>query len=226
MPGSWASVLSELIPLALVVALSLVSIIPAVVLVLHSERPKPTGLAFLGGWLLGLAAVTAVFVQVPRLLDGLDGPGPSWTGWLRIGIGVVLTAFGVRRWLTRSQAVHEPAWLRRISHITPTAAAAIGVGLTLVRPRVLVVNAAAGLTIGTAELGVPGTWLAIAYYTAIAGSTVAVPILAYFVAGKRVDRQLERVKSWMLRGQHAVLTAVILVVVGVALMYTGITTLH
>ncbi len=223
MPGGWGSVLSELIPLALVVALSLGSIIPAVVLVLHSERPKPTGLAFLGGWLLGLAAVTAVFVQVPRLVDGLDGSGPSWTGWLRIGIGVVLTGFGVRRWLTRSNAVHEPAWLRRISRITPTAAAAIGVGLTLVRPRVLVVNAAAGLLIGTAELGVPGTWLTIAYYTAVAGSTVAVPILAYFVAGKRVDRRLERVKDWLL--QQAVLTAVILIVVGVVLVYSGITAL-
>src|SRR3954462_1825673 len=174
MPGSWGSVLSELIPLALVVSLSLVSIIPAVLLVLHSERPKPTGLAFLAGWLLGLAAVTTIFVQVPRL----DDSGPSWTGWPRIGIGVVLTGFGVRRWLTRSYPIHEPAWLRRISRITPTAATAIGVGLTLVRPRVLVVTAAAGLMIGTAKLGVPGTWLAIAHYTVIAGSTVAVPILA------------------------------------------------
>ena len=130
MPGSWGSVLSELIPLALVVSLSLVSIIPAVLLVLHSERPKPTGLAFVGGWLLGLAAVTAIFVQVPRLVDS----GQSWTGWPRIGIGVVLTGVGVRRWLTRSYPIHQPEWLRRISQITPTAAAAISVGLPLGAP--------------------------------------------------------------------------------------------
>jgi hypothetical protein len=47
------SVLTELIPLALVVALSPLSIIPAV-MVLHT--PRPTGLAFLAGWLIGLAA--------------------------------------------------------------------------------------------------------------------------------------------------------------------------
>ena len=42
--------LTELIPLALVVALSPLSIIPAV-LVLHTPRPRPTGLAFLpAGW--------------------------------------------------------------------------------------------------------------------------------------------------------------------------------
>ena len=45
--------LTELIPLALVVALSPLSIIPAV-LVLHTPRPRPTGLAFLVGWLLGI----------------------------------------------------------------------------------------------------------------------------------------------------------------------------
>ena len=46
----WASVVGELIPLALVVALSPLSIIPAM-LVLHTPRPQPTGLAFLAGWL-------------------------------------------------------------------------------------------------------------------------------------------------------------------------------
>ena len=58
MSGNWGSVLIELIPLALVVALSPLSIIPAV-LVLHTPRPRPTGLAFLAGWLVGLFALTA-----------------------------------------------------------------------------------------------------------------------------------------------------------------------
>ena len=57
------SLLGELIPLALVVALSPLSIIPAVLLVLHTDRPRPTGLAFMAGWLVGLAALTVVFVR-------------------------------------------------------------------------------------------------------------------------------------------------------------------
>jgi hypothetical protein len=61
-------VLTELIPLALVVALSPLSIIPAV-LVLHT--PRPTGLAFLAGRLLGLPALTAIFLEVSNLLGGL-----------------------------------------------------------------------------------------------------------------------------------------------------------
>ena len=49
------------------------SIIPAV-LVLHTPRPKPTGLAFLVGWVVGLAALTAIFVEVSSLLGGLCFP--------------------------------------------------------------------------------------------------------------------------------------------------------
>jgi threonine/homoserine/homoserine lactone efflux protein len=221
MSGSWGLVVGGLIPLGLVVALSPLSLVPALVLVLHSERPRPTGLAFLSGWLVGLAAVTAVFVQLPRLLDGLNQAPPRWANWVRIVVGVVLIVLGVWRWVTRHRATGPPALLNRLSRITPLAAAIVGVVLVVTNPKVLVMNAAAGLVIGTGEFGVPGTWLAVAYYTLIAGSTVAIPILAYVVAAGRVDRQLERLKDWMQR-QHAVLTAAILIVIGLLLLYTGI----
>ena len=221
MSGSWAAVLGQLIPLALVVALSPLTIIPAIVLVLQSDRARATGLAFLSGWLLGLAATTAVFVQLPRLLDGLNRPAPTWAAWVRIAVGIALVAFGVWRWVTRHRVTKQPAWMDRLSRMTPVGAAAIGFGLILVNPKVLVMNAGAGLVIGTAGLAVPGAWLAVAYYTVIAGSSVLVPILAYALVGDRVDHQLERVKQWMER-QHAVLMAGFLVVVGLLLVYTGI----
>lgn len=81
-------------------------------------------------------------------------------------------------------------------------------------------SAARLLIIGTAAVGV-GVWLAVAFYTALAGSTVIAPILAYVVAGERVDGQLERVRDWMQR-EHATVTAAILLIVGVLLTYTGI----
>jgi hypothetical protein len=58
------------------------------------------------------------------------------------------------------------------------------------------------------------------YYSALAASTVAVPTLAYVVAGERVDPALERLKGWMER-QHATLMAGILLVVGLLLIVTG-----
>lgn len=213
--------LGELVPLALVVALSPVSIIPAVVLVLHTDHPRPTGLAFMSGWLAGLAVLTVVFVQVPHLIDGFGRESPPWAPWVRIALGVLLIALAVGRWVTRKRETRPPpAFLNRLSKISPVGAGIIGFGLVVANPKVVVMNAAAGLIIGTAAVGV-GVWLAVAFYTALAGSTVIAPILAYVVAGERVDGQLERVRDWMQR-EHATVTAAILLIVGVLLTYTGI----
>ncbi|MBE1551611.1 hypothetical protein GGC64_005671 [Mycobacterium sp. OAS707] len=221
MSGSWAAMLGQLIPLALVVAMSPLTIVPAIVLVLQSDRARSTGLAFMFGWLIGLAVTTAVFVQLPRLLDGLNRPAPTWAAWVRLAVGVAFIVFGVWRWLTRHLVTKQPAWLNRLGRLTPVGAFAVAVGLILINPKVLVMNGAAGLVIGTAAVGAAGVWVAVVYYTAIAGSSVLLPILAYAIAGDRVDHQLELMKQWMER-QHAVLTAGFLVVVGLLLVYTGI----
>src|SRR4051812_31343597 len=119
MSGSWAAVLGELIPLALVVAMSPLTIIPAIVLVLQSDRASPTGLAFMSGWLVGLAATTAVFVQLPRLLDGLNRPAPTWAAWVRIAAGGALGAFGVWRGLSRPRGGKQPARRGRLAEGDP-----------------------------------------------------------------------------------------------------------
>jgi Sap, sulfolipid-1-addressing protein len=219
--GGWGSLLGELIPLAMVVAASPLSIIPALLLVLHTARPRPTGLAFLAGWLVGLVAITAVFVAVPKLFSGAGGPPSPAGAWVRIGIGVVLLAFGGWRWVTRHKAGQAPALLKTVGKIGPGRAAGLGVALTFINPKLLLINAAAGLAISTADLGTPGSWFAIAVYAVLAGSTVLIPMLAYAVAADRLDGPLERVREWIER-QHAALTAVILAVVGILLLFQGI----
>jgi hypothetical protein len=220
MSEDWGSVLTELIPLALVVALSPLSIIPAV-LVLHTPRPRQTGLAFLAGWLVGLAALTAIFVEVSSLLGGLGDKPPNWASWLRIVVGAALIVFGLYRWLTRKRSAHTPRWMQSLSKVTPVRAALTAAALTVANPKVLFICAAAGLAIGTAGLGDTRAWVAVAWYVAAAGSTVAIPILAYAVSGDRLDQPLARLKDWMER-QHATLVAGILIVIGLLVLYKGI----
>jgi threonine/homoserine/homoserine lactone efflux protein len=218
--GSWGSVLIELIPLALVVALSPLSVIPAV-LVLHTPRPRPTSLAFLVGWLIGLAALTSVFLAVSGLIGGLGGKPPGWASWLRIVVGAALIVFGIYRWLNRKKSEHTPKWMQSLSKLTPARAGATGFVLTILNPKVLFICAAAGLAIGTAGLGSSQIWLAELWYVLVAASTVALPILAYAVSGDRLDAPLVRLKDWM-EAQHAVLVAIILVVIGLMVLYKGI----
>ena len=211
--------LTELIPLALVVALSPLSIIPAV-LVLHTPQPRPAGLAFLAGWLIGLAALTIVFVEISGLFGDLGTP-PGWASWLRIVIGAALIVFGVSRWLTRKRSAHTPAWMQRLGKLTPARAGLAALALTVVNPKVLFICAAAGLAIGTAGLGSAHIWIAVIWYVAVAASTVAIPILAYAVSGDRLDGALQRLKEWM-EEQHATLVAAILIVIGLLVLYKGI----
>ncbi|HEX3286633.1 MAG TPA: GAP family protein [Mycobacterium sp.] len=220
MSANWGSVLTELIPLALVVALSPLSIIPAV-MVLHTPRPRPTGLAFLAGWLFGLAVLTAILLEISGLAGGLRDKPPGWASWARVVIGALLIVFGIYRWLMRKRSAHTPGWMNSMSKFTPSRALLAGAALTVVNPKVLFICAAAGLAIGTAGLRAPGAWGAVAWFVAFAGSTVAIPILAYAVAGDRLDEPLARLKDWMER-QHATLVAAILVVIGLLVLYKGI----
>lgn len=211
--------LTELIPLALVVALSPLSIIPAV-LVLSTPRPKPTGLAFMVGWILGLAALTALFIAASSLSGGLE-KAPGWASWLRVAIGVALIAFGGYKLLNRTAAEHTPKWMSSLTMIAPPRAFVTAIVLVVVNPKVLFICAAAGFAIGTEGLGRTGAALAALYYVVTAGSTVIAPVVAYLVSGDRLDQPLARLREWMER-QHAVLLGIILVVIGLLVLYKGL----
>lgn len=212
--------LTGLIPLALVTTLSPLSIIPAV-LVLDAPRPRPTSLAFLSGWVLGLTALTALFVAGSGVLGGLHKSSPTWASWLRVVLGSALIAFGIFRWFTRHGKTESPAWMRSFSRITPARATVTGAVLTVVRLDVLIVCLAAGVAIGTADLRVADKWICAAVFVAVSASTVAIPILAYAGAGHRLDDALARLKEWMEKNNAALLAA-ILIVIGLMVLYNGI----
>ena len=141
--------------------------------------------------------LTLIFIEVSGLVGGLGGKPPSWASWLRIVVGAALIVFGIYRWLTRKKSAHTPKWMQSLSKLTPARAGATGFVLTILNPKVLFICAAAGLAIGTAGLGTSQVWIAELWYVLVAGSTVALPILAYAVSGDRLDAPLARLKDWM-----------------------------
>jgi hypothetical protein len=221
---SWGTVLTGLIGLALVIALSPITVIPAV-LVLQAPRPRPSGLAFLGGWVLGLAALTALSVGASGLLGGLDKAPPRWASWLRVVLGSALILYGVYQWLTRRSHTESPAWMRSFATITPRRAALTAAALGVIRPDVLLICVPAGLAIGGSGLGATGDWIGAAIFVAVAASTVAIPILAYAAAGQRLDEPLARLKDWMDKN-NAALMAALFVVIGLLVLYHGIHALN
>jgi len=212
--------LTELIPLGLVIAISPLSIIPAI-LVLHTPRPRPTGVAFLIGWVLGIAVITGAFVGGADMSNnGLDSK-PTWSPYVRIVLGIALIAFGVYRWLGRHRSAHNPKWMTAMSSMGPARGFLTAIVLTVANIKVFAMCAAAGVAIGTAALGRAGAWQAVLIFTALSASSVAIPVLSYLVAGDRLDGPLERLKIWMERN-HGALVAGILWFIGAALLYKGI----
>ncbi|MCI4673735.1 GAP family protein [Candidatus Mycolicibacterium alkanivorans] len=219
MTSSLGAELPELISLALVITLSPLSVIPGI-LMLHTPKPRPTSIAFLVGWAIGIAGLTAGLVAVSNALGGLNKQ-PTWAPYVRIVVGVALIVSGLYRWFTRNRSAHTPGWMTSMTTIGPGRAFVTAIVLAVVNPKVLFMCAAAGLAIGSAGLGATGAWTADVVFTAVAASSVALPVLAYLVAGEKLDEPLTRLKNWM-EEQHATLVAAILVILGLMVLYKGI----
>lgn len=220
MEASWASVLGKLIPLAAVIALSPITVIPAV-LVLQAPRPRPASLAFLGGWVLGLTALTALFVSGSGMFGGLHKAPPTWASWLRVVLGAALIGLGLFHWFTRHRRSAMPRWMRSFATLSPVRAGVMGVALAGLRLEVVILCVAAGLAIGNSGFGVSGQLVAAAIFVVICVSTVAIPILGYVAAADRLADALERLKVWM-QENHGALLAITLVLIGLLVLYNGI----
>jgi threonine/homoserine/homoserine lactone efflux protein len=107
--------------------------------------------------------------------------------------------------------------MQRIDDLQAGAAFGLGFLLSALNPKNLVLAAAAGVTIGSVALTTGETVGVVAVFTVLAALTVAVPVIAYLVAGDRLEQTLDRSKDWLIRNNGAVM-AVLLVVFGFSLI--------
>jgi len=81
--------------------------------------------------------------------------------------------------------------------------------------------AGAGVIVGTAGLAVGEAAVVILVFVLIAASTVAIPVIAYLVASKRMAGPLEALRGWLVHN-NATVMAVLLLVIGVVVIGKGI----
>jgi threonine/homoserine/homoserine lactone efflux protein len=219
------TVLGDLLPLAVGVAVSPVPII-AVILMLLAPRASSASVAFATGWVLGIVAVTVVTLLLTAGADvGDDDAGPS-TGasWLKLLLGLALLAVGVKQWRGRPKPGQDaalPTWMAAIDHFTPVKALGLGVALSTVNPKNLLMNVAAGVTIADGALDTGQQVVAVAVFTALAASTVLLPVIAHLAAKDRLRRPLEDLRGW-LQANNATVMAVLILVIGVTLIGKGL----
>jgi len=214
-------VLVQLIPVALAAALSTVPI-TAALFILLSERRRATALPFLFGWVIGTAASLILATLAAQSLPGRPRQFASRVDNLEILVGSALVLFGMVTLLRNRRTAQRSGWIEGIGSLGPLPAFGIGLALNL-RPKALLLVAAAGLAISGAALAVDGTetLVLIAVYTAIATSTVLVPTLATVFFPDRMEPRLLVARDWV-SAHGAAVTGVVVILVGGVVLAAGI----
>lgn len=214
-----SSAIRDILPLAGATALSPAPII-AVILILSAPSARRNGGAFVLGWTAGLVAVGTIVLLLSR--DGsTDAPGsPSTTSSVvRLAIGLLALGLAARAWRARPArgAVAEmPRWMQRIDGMGPAACLGLGALLAGVNPKNLGLTVAAARRIAQAGLGGGEEAITLAVFAAAGTVGVMVPVTLYLLLGARAAGRLERWKTW-LSGHNAVVTAVVLAIIGIVL---------
>lgn len=86
------AVIGEILPLAIGIAVSPVTIIAAI-LMLFSKRAGSASSGFLSGWVLGIVVVTGVVTALAGTLQTGGEPSAA-VSWIKIGLGVLLLLVG------------------------------------------------------------------------------------------------------------------------------------
>jgi Sap, sulfolipid-1-addressing protein len=218
--------IGQLLPFAVVVALSPMPIV-AVVLMLVTPKARSNGLAFLAGAVLGIAGLGAIVLAVSSGIGASnDGQPADWVNWVKLILGLALLVLALRQWRARpgdGDEVATPKWMGSVDSFTPAKAFVTAlVVVVALNPKNLLVVIAGADVVAEAGLSTGDQVIAWTIFTVIASLGVAVPIGIYFLLGSRAAAILESIKEWMTRN-NAVILAVILLVIGVKLVGDAIT---
>ena len=216
-------VVGEILPLALVVTISPLNIIPAILL-LFTAKPLVNATSFLVGFIVGVGAMLAAFVALASAVDlGADSGHATWAGIVKLVLGVYLAFAAVKKFRGRPRSGEEgsmPKWMDGIAKYSPTKSLTAGIVLGALNPKNLVVGLAAAAAIGAAGLTIGGQLAVGALYVLVAVLGVAAPIVAMLVLGARPE-VLDGWNIW-LRHNNATVMSVLFLVFAVVLIGQGI----
>lgn len=211
---------AEVLPFALTVAFTTLPVLLTLVVLLGTERAS-RGWLIAGGYAFGLAgvfilaAVGFVRLSVPR------SPAVDWALVLSGAALIVVAAIRWERRRRRQKSSHEETHNRlesRLRHVGSRGALLLGLQFAFHPENLLLALAASSRTIDA------DIWLqliAALVFAVVGVSTVALPTLAFTIAGRRVKPALERLRDAILRHSAAVTDGLILLV-GIVLVIVGI----
>jgi hypothetical protein len=218
------SAIGEIFPLAVALALGPLPII-ALVLILVSGDARRSGVGFVVGRLVGVAAIVAVTLVIFSLLGdpsfGHHGHPAPVVSIVRIAIGVVLIGMGVRYWRTRDEPEKPSPIAKHVDGLNFGSAIGTGVLVCVVDPSCIALGLLAGVDIASAKTAIPVAIGVAAGFVLVSTVSVTVPLLTYLAGGQAAERRIAGVKTWLLSNEKAVMM-VLFFVIGAMLVGRGI----
>jgi threonine/homoserine/homoserine lactone efflux protein len=209
------------------VALSPIPII-AVVLTLATPNGRRNGPAFLAGWLIGLGVVGTVMLLAASGGDASEAGAPAdWVSVVKLALGLLLLAIAVKQWRGRpgeDQQAHLPAWMKTVDRFTAGRCLAMGVALSAINPKNLILTIGAATAIAQTGVSTGAQAVALVIFVVIGTLGVGAPIGIYFFMGARSEHLLAQLRDWMAR-ENATIMAVLCLVIGAKLIGDGISAL-
>jgi threonine/homoserine/homoserine lactone efflux protein len=189
-----AGALRDLLPLAVGVAISPLPIM-AVILILFTPRAKSNGPAFLLGWVIGLAAVSAIVFLLLNPQNHHKGSPTTLDSWIHLALGVLLLFLALRRWRGRpgpGELPTPPKWMTKLAEFGPRQSMTTGALLSGVNPKNTILTIAAASSVAQANVGPAETTSLILIYIVIASVTIATPVALLTFAPERAEKILTR----------------------------------
>ena len=218
-------VIGELLPLALGIAISPIPII-AIILMLITPKARSNGLVFLLGWMAGIlivGGIALVVADVAGLSTGSEAASQS-QAVIKLVLGLLLLVVAARQWRSRPKPGEEvslPKWMQTLDTFTPVKSFGLAALLSGPNLKNLALNLAAMSIVATAGLSTANQVVALLVVVVIGSLTIIAPLVVYFAGGEKSTEILGGWKSWLSENNAATM-AVLLLVLGVALVGQGI----
>jgi hypothetical protein len=218
-------VFPEIFALGITIALSPMTIIAAILMLL-TPHGRWVGVAFLVGWIAGLVIVEVVLLQLTGPAGVREKETAEWVDTARLLVGVALILVAVLNWRRRAPQSTPPlpAWTRMIDRLNPFLALGLGAAWAGPSPKNLVLLSAAAVSITEASLPSAQEVAAIACLAIAASLGVAVPVVWALFSGEAALKHLTHWRQWLI-AYNATIMAVVLGVAGVLLIGKSIASL-
>lgn len=214
----------SMLPVAVGIVISPLAVV-AVILMLLSPGGRGNGLAYLGGWVVGIVLVGGVTLLLAEEQHvGAEDETALWALLVRAGLGVGLLCLGWRSWAKRPRKGEEPqlpGWMAAVQAFTPGRSFAVAALLSALKPKNLLLIVAGVLDLAFAGLGTWETATLFVVFVVLGSAGIGAPVVYAWVGGERALARLTGWRTWLV-AHNAVVLAAVLAVLGVKVLSEGL----